>query len=109
MIRCLKVECKEIGCLNSRVDSVAATCHDGKISMRNIPLPERQLHLQTPSGEYRPDATSDQIANMQAQLVNGTSESPAQGHEAASHSYLGRLKIRQAGGAALKVPSQQRE
>lgn len=53
---------------------VAATCQDGKISMRNIPLPGRQLHSQAPSGEHRLDASGNPIVNMQAPLVNGASK-----------------------------------
>lgn len=60
---------------------VAATCQDGKISMRNIPLPERQLHRQTPSGEYQMDASGNPIVNMQAPLIKSASKPTAQGHE----------------------------
>lgn len=53
---------------------VAATCQDGKISMRNLPLPGRQLHSQAPSGEHRLDASGNPIVNMQAPLVKGASK-----------------------------------
>ncbi|MFZ4478987.1 MAG: hypothetical protein ACOYNZ_03725 [Rhodoferax sp.] len=60
---------------------VAATCQDGKISMRNIPLPGRELHRQTPSGEYQLDASGNPIVNMQAPLVNSASKPAAKGRE----------------------------
>lgn len=52
---------------------VAATCHNAKISMRNIPLPGRQAQRQTPSGEHGQDANGSPIVNMQAPLADGAS------------------------------------
>jgi hypothetical protein len=60
---------------------VAATCQDGKISMRHIPLPGRQLHRQRASGDYRLDADGNPIVDMQAPLVSGPSKPPAEGHK----------------------------